>query len=119
MDVGTVADAVVDAATITTVEEPETLLPDTEELPPCTADPIETVDTLDPLDTVEDEEELLEELEPVVDTEPWTMYLVIAGIGGRMRPCSCPHIISLYKTGLVFFYRPQAGVDQTSYGSGI
>ena len=111
VDVGTVADAVVDAATITTVEEPETLLPDTEELPLVTADPIETVDTLDPLDTVEDEEELLEELEPVVDTEP-DYVSGIAGIGGRMRPVVAPYYQPL-QTGLYSFYRPQAGVDQT------
>jgi hypothetical protein len=101
VDVGTTADAIVQAATTTTVEQPVV------EQPVAVTDvPVVAPTSFTPTDTDGDPA-----TDPVGETEPgYTSG--IAGLGGGVRPVVSPYY-QPQQTGAYNFYVPQPGVDQT------
>ena len=115
VDVGTTADAITQAATTTTVEQPQTLV----DQPQTIVDQPQTlVDqpqpaVVSPTSFTPTDSDGDPTTDPVGETQPgYTSGIADLGAGGRMRPVVAPYY-QPQQTGLYSFYRPQPGVDQT------
>ena len=115
VDVGTTADAITQAATTTTVEQPQTIVDQPQTIvdqPQAIVDQpqpaVVSPTSFTPTDTDGDPT-----TDPVGETQPgYTSGIADLGAGGRMRPVVAPYY-QPQQTGLYSFYRPQPGVDQT------
>jgi hypothetical protein len=110
VDVGTTADAITQAATTTTVEQPQTLVDQPQTL---VAQPQPAVVQPQPAVVQPQKKKKSSATGPVGETQPgYTSGIADLGAGGRMRPVVAPYY-QPQQTGLYSFYRPQPGVDQT------
>ena len=112
VDVGTTADAITQAATTTTVEQPQTLVDQPQTL---VAQPQPAVVQPQPavVQPQKKKKKKSSATGPVGETQPgYTSGIADLGAGGRMRPVVAPYY-QPQQTGLYSFYRPQPGVDQT------